>query len=484
MDQIVTRSRTDGVVPEMGQASLLLLLAASVGCAMSLVDTNIVAMAVPEIARSLNAGPADAQWVVSAFFLTFAASLLPAGVIADRLGRRRVFLLGVTGLGLTSLVCGLAPGMVWLQLGRFMQGVAMAFVLSPALALIGHRFRGAAERNHAWAIWGGVMGVTMVVAPIGGGLLVQSFGWRWAFFLNIPICVALAGAIKVYAEESRDPTRGGLDPLGILLFAASMFGLVWGLINAQAHGWDSAATLAGFALGIGALAGFIVAERVQRHAMLNLRLFRNPRFVGAVWAMFAYAATAQVLASLLPVFLQDGAGFSIATAGFAMLPFALAMLVFPYAGARLGRRYSSAAILALGLATVAAGHVLAGWGACSHRWPLFFLGTFVTGGGAGLLNGETQKAIMMTIPADEAGAASGVGATARFSGILIGFTGLNTVLAFSAGAIRRSGSDPFTTEPAATAFSMALFVAAALAVLSAFVVWRLLRKPSPHGHAT
>lgn len=477
MDQLVTRSQTDGVVPETGQSSLFLLLAASVGCAMTLVDTNVVAIAVPEIARSLNAGAAEAQWIISAFFLTFAASLLPAGVVADRLGRRRVFLLGLTGLGLTSLVCGLAPGMVWLQLGRGMQGIAMAFVLSPALALIGHRFRGAAERNHAWAIWGGVMGITMVVAPIGGGLVVQTLGWRWAFFLNIPICAVLAGTIKVYAEESRDPTRGGLDPLGILLFAASMFGLVWGLINAQAQGWDSAATLAGFALGIGAFVGFIVAERVQRHAMLNLGLFRDPKFIGAVWAMFAYAATAQVMASLLPVFLQNGAGFSVATAGFAMLPFALAMLVFPYVGARLGRRRSSAAILALGLATVAVGNMVAGWGAYSQLWPLFLFGIFVTGSGAGLLNGETQKAIMMAIPPDEAGVASGIGTTARFSGILIGFTALNTVLAFA--AIRRLGFDP-----AATAFSMALFAAATIAALSALVVWRLLRKAAPRGRAS
>jgi len=483
LDQIVIRSKTDRVASETNRSSLFLLLPASVGCAMTLLDTNVVAMAVPEIARNLNASPAGAQWIISAFFLTFASSLLPAGVVADRLGRRFVLLLGLTGLSATSLICGLAPGMIWLQLGRGMQGVAMAFVLSPALALIGHRFRGAAERNFAWAIWGGVMGVTMVVAPIGGGLIVQSFGWRWAFFLNIPICVVLAAAILAYAQESRDITRGGLDPLGILLFAASMFGLIWGLINAQAQGWKSAMTLAGFALGLSALIGFIVAERVQRNAMLNLGLFRDPKFVGAVWAMFAYAATAQVMASLLPVFLQNGAGLSAATAGFAMLPFALAMLVFPYFGAQLGRRYSSAAILALGLVTVAVGNMLAGWGACSHIWPLFLFGTFVIGSGAGLLNGETQKAVMMAIPPNEAGVASGISTTARFSGILIGFTALNTVLAFSTGAIRRSGSGPLAADQTAMAFSLALFTAATVAALSAFVVWRLLHKPSSCRHA-
>lgn len=206
---------------------------------MTLVDTNVVAVAVPEIATHLRASAADAQWIISAFFLSFAASLLPAGAVADRHGRRRTFLLGLLGLAAASLLCGLAPTMAWLQLGRGVMGVATAFVLSPALAIIGHRFHGEAERNRAWAIWGGVMGITMVVAPITGGLIVQSFGWRWAFFLNIPICVLLAGAITIYAEESRDTSRDRLDPLGILFFAATMFGLVWALSMFKHEAWTA-----------------------------------------------------------------------------------------------------------------------------------------------------------------------------------------------------------------------------------------------------
>lgn len=473
-------------------AGTALLLTMAAGCAMALVDTNIVAVAVPAIARQLGASAAETQWIVSAFFLSFAAMLLPAGTIADRLGRRRTFLCGLAGLAAASLSSGLAPTASWLHLGRGAQGAATAFVLAPALAIIGHRFQGEAERNRAWAFWGGVMGATMVVAPIAGGLIVQSLGWRWAFFINVPICAVLAAATTAYAEESRDPSRGRLDPLGIILFAGAMLGLTWGLIDGQARGWGSTTALTGFALGAAALISFVGAECVQTNAMLDLGLFRNRHFIGAVWAMFAYAAAAQVMASLFPIFLQNGAGLSATASGFAMLPFALAMLIFPYLGRPLGRRLRSPTILALGLMVVAAGNALAGWGALSGDWLILLPGMFVIGSGAGLLNGETQKAIMIAVPRERTGVASGISTTARFSGILIGFAGLNAVLASQMrGPISKAPCNPaascdlapFALTQAqqlyASAFAASLFAAALVATLSAGLVWRLMRAGRP-----
>lgn len=205
--------------------SLPMLLVTSIGCALSLVDTNIIAIAVPAITQHFGADAVTSQWIIGAFFLAFAAALLPAGALADRLGRRRIFVFGLGGLAIGALLCGLAPTIIWLCLFRAAQGIMTALVLAPALAIIGHRFHAPEERNRAWAIWGGIMGITMVVAPVAGGLIVQAFGWQWAFFINIPICAALAGATAIYVKESRDITRGRLDPAGIILFAASMFGL-------------------------------------------------------------------------------------------------------------------------------------------------------------------------------------------------------------------------------------------------------------------
>lgn len=411
------------------QRSTLVLLTASAGCAMTVLDTNIVAIILPTIARDFGARFAEVEWVVSTYVLCFAALLLPAGAIADRYGRKRVFLCGIAAFAVASLACGVASSAVMLYLTRAFQGAGAAFLLAPALAVIGHAFHEEAARNRAWAVWGVVMGLTMVLAPVIGGLIAHVLGWRWAFHVNLPLCLALAGAAWLVVKESRDEDARRLDPAGILLFAATMLGCTWGLINGQAQGWTSAAALAGFAGGALALAGFILVERAQSRPMLDLGLFRNPRLVGAVWAMFAYAACAQVMASLLPMLIQNGFGRSALQAGFAMAPFALAMLVFPQVGRRLGRSLSSRSILALGLAVVGAGNALTAVGARLGDWPAVMIGMLVLGSGGGLLNGETQKAIMSIVPPGRAGMASGVSTTARFTGILLGFAALSGVLA-------------------------------------------------------
>ncbi len=427
------------------QNPLFVLLTGSCGCAMTVLDTNIVAIVLPSIARSLHAGFADIQWVVSIYVLCFAALLLPAGAIADRYGRRRVFLGGIAGFALASLLCGLAPSAPALYLARAAQGVGAAFLLAPALAIIGHAFHDEGARARAWAIWGGMMGLTMVLAPILGGLVTFALGWRWAFFINLPICAALAMAVLRLVPESRDAAARRLDPAGILSFAAAMFGLIWGIIQSQAQGLFSAPSLAGFAGGICAFAVFLMVETRQAQPMLDLKLFQARRFVGAVLAMFAYAATAQVMATLLPLYLQNGLGRAPLTAGLSMLPFALAMLILPQIGRRLGRYLSSARILSLGLAITGFGNLLLAFVAAGNHWPLVALAMAVLGSGGGLLNGETQKAIMGAVPRERAGMASGISTTSRFSGILLGFAVLSATL----GSIGRAALPPLAPHFAA-----------------------------------
>jgi EmrB/QacA subfamily drug resistance transporter len=492
---------------------LLMLLTASIGCAMTVLDTNIVAIVLPTIARDLGASFADIEWVISSYVLCFASLLLPAGAIADRFGRRKVFLIGIVIFALASLICGLAWSTAALYVARAAQGVGAAFLLAPALAIIGHGFHEESERNRAWAIWGGMMGLTMVLAPIIGGVIVFALGWRWAFNINVPICALLAGAVLLFVDESKDKDARRLDPAGIALFSVSMFGLTAGLINGQAHGWGSTNALASFGVGLLGLIAFVIVESLQQRPMLDLKLFRIPRFIGAVLAMFAYASCAQVMASLLPLFLQNGLGRTPLQAGFAMLPFALAMLAFPYVGRWFEHHLRSSQILVLGLAVVGVGDALTGWGAHLGAWPIVMIGMVVIGSGGGLLNGETQKAIMGTLPPDRAGMASGISTTSRFSGILLGFAVLSGVLAtvtrnwLTAASCARGmtcdqvqrfadavvagdlpqamtgltgASHALALEHARLAYSggfaAALFVAAAVAGLSAVLVGTLMRK--------
>lgn len=424
----------DGQTRIVGKPTLV-LLAASTGCAMTVLDTNVVAVVLPTIARDFGATFAEVEWVISTYVLCFASLLLPAGSIADRYGRRKVLLVGITAFAVSSWLCGAASTAMYLYLARALQGVSAAFMLAPALAIIGHTFHSDSERNRAWSIWGGIMGLTMVLSPIIGGLIAHTLGWRWAFYINVPICLALGLAVLGLIDESRDDNARRMDPVGIVSFTAAMFGVTWGLINGQAHGWTSSVAVIGFVGGVVALAGFLVAERAQHRPMLDLRLFRNPRFVGGVWAMFAYAACAQVMASMLPLYLQNGLGRTALEAGFSMLPFAVAMLIFPNVGRLLSRRFSSREILATGLLVVGVGSFVTAWGATSGDWTVVMLGMLVLGSGGGLLNGETQKAIMSVVPRERAGMASGISTTSRFSGILLGFAVLSGILAT---AVRRN----------------------------------------------
>jgi EmrB/QacA subfamily drug resistance transporter len=492
---------------------LFVLLTASTGCAMTVLDTNVVAIVLPTVARDFGASFADIEWVISTYVSCFASLLLPAGAIADRFGRRRVFLIGIGAFAVASLLCGLAPSAISLYLARALQGAGAAFLLAPALAIIGHSFHSNDDRNRAWAIWGGMMGLTMLLAPIIGGLIAYALGWRWAFHINVPICAALMIAAILFVTESSDAAARRLDPTGIVFFTASMFGLTWALINGQEHGWTSPIAVAGFVGGAGALIVFVIAERAQERPMLDLGLFRSLRFIGAVWAMFAYAACAQVMASMLPLFLQNGLGRTPLEAGFAMLPFATTMLVFPKIGRLLGRRLTSRGILTLGLASVGLGSGLTAWGARFGAWPIVMCGMLVLGSGGGLLNGETQKAIMSEVPRERAGMASGISTTSRFSGILLGFAMLSGVLAtvvrgtltapgcVDLQACRPSFADAVVagdlphavaglTGPArdiaieharnaySIGFSAALMTAAILAVISSLVLFRLMR-PQP-----
>jgi EmrB/QacA subfamily drug resistance transporter len=423
------------------------LLIASLGCAMTVLDTNVVGIVLPTIARDLRASFAEVEWVISAYVLCFASLLLPAGSVADRYGRKRVFLCGITLFALASLACGLAPSARTLYAARAAQGAGAAFLLAPALAIVGHAFHDEAARARAWAVWGGIMGLTMVLSPLLGGVINSVLGWRWAFHVNVPICMALGAAVLCRVEESRDPTPRSLDFPGIALFAGAMFAMTWALILGPGHGWTSSAVLARAAAGVLLFAAFCLAERLRPHPMLDLTLFRSWPFVGAVVAMFAYASSAQVMAAVLPLFLQNARGDTALAAGIGMLPFALAMLVFPQIGRRLSPWLDGPGILTLGLAVVALGNVVMAYAARQPGPAMVIAGMALLGAGGGLLNGETQKAIMGTVAPHRAGMASGISTTARFSGILLGFAGLGAVLASNAGAALRAATEASRIQP-------------------------------------
>jgi EmrB/QacA subfamily drug resistance transporter len=405
------------------------LAIASATCALIVLDTNVVAVSLPSIARSFHASFADVEWVVSAYMVAFASCLLPAGALADRVGRKRMLLAGLALFFIASLGCGVAPSALALNVARAIKGVGAAMLLTAALAVIANTFHDGPARLRAWAVWGTCMGVATTVAPLVGGVITQWLGWRWIFLLNLPVCAVLGWCASRELVESRNPAPGPLDAAGSLLFGLALASGIWALIEVPSHGlasWATGARLAACVLLSGA---FIQLQRRRAHAMVDLALFRQPRFVAAVLAMFGYAACAQVMMTFLPLYLQNAFGLPAVAAGVGMLPFALAMVVGPYVGAALGRRIPPMILLSVGLLLIALGNLLTALAANGERYAWVACGMIVTGLGAGVLNGDTQKAIMACVPPERTGMASGISATTRFTAIVTSVGVLGAVLA-------------------------------------------------------
>ena len=478
-----------------------------------MLDTNIVAVSLPSIARDLQGGFADVEWVVSAYILPFAALLMPAGALADRLGRRRMLILGLSIFTFASFLCGAAPNLLTLNGARALQAVGAALQLTSSLAVVAQGFE-ANERARVYAIWGTVMGMAPPLGPILGGLVTSYLGWRWAFYINLPLGAGLIALAVTSVGESRDPKAGGLDYPGIVLFGGGLFSVVWALIDANRVGWESAPTIIRLVIGAVLLVGFVFAERKHRRPMIDLAIFRDPTVVGAAVAMLGYAASAQVMMTILPLYLQDAFVLSPAIAGLAMIPFALPLLIGPSVGGKLAATMSSRAILSLGLGLVAIGNAVAATAVLADLayWTAA-IGMFITGSGAGLLNSETAKAQVSSVPPERAGMASGLASTTRFIGIIAGVAVLGAVLAAVAEArLRKLGttlapdqgidwhelsqrivggdaqgalaalSDPIQKAlggavhaSVAAGFGAALFVAAVVAVVSSLASWRLIR---------
>src|ERR1700744_1869558 len=237
--QLAEATPPNSTIPLSGRKLRMLLCCAGAPFLIML-DTNIVAVSLPSIARDLHGGFTDVEWVVSAYILPFAALLMPAGDLADRLGRRRMLILGLSIFTLASFFCGVTPNLAVLNGARALQAVGAALQLTASLAAISHGFE-AHERARVFAIWGTVMGMAPPLGPIVGGLVTSYLGWRWAFYINLPLGAGLIALAVSSVTESRDPKAARLDFPGIILFGCGLFSIVWALIDANNVGWSSSA---------------------------------------------------------------------------------------------------------------------------------------------------------------------------------------------------------------------------------------------------
>ena len=402
------------------------LIAVCVATFMLLLDITVVNTALPSIRRDLNASFTDLQWVVDAYALTLAAFVLTAGSLADRLGRRRVFIVGLVIFTLASLFCGLAESATVLNVSRALQGVGGAVMFAVSLALLAQEWRGA-ERATATAIYGGTIGVAGAIGPLVGGALTTAIGWQSIFFLNVPIGVGAIVVTLLRVAESRDPTARGIDWAGTVTFCAANALLVLGLLRGNADGWGSTKILALLISAVVLFVAFVAIELRVAQPMLPLHLFRSPAFTGAQITAFALSGSMFALFLYITLYMQEIEHLSPLGAGLRYLPFTVGAFIVSGATASLEGRIPPRVMLAAGLGVTALALVLISRAQANDQWTVLLPGFILGGFGVGLVNPVLANVALSTVPERMSGVASGINDTFRQVAIASGTAGLGAL---------------------------------------------------------
>jgi EmrB/QacA subfamily drug resistance transporter len=415
----------------MQRNSILTLAIVSVALFMVTLDNLVVTNALVSIREDLGASLEQLEWTVNAYTLSYAVFLLTAAALGDRLGRRRVFAVGVGIFTVASAAAALAPSTEALIVARALQGLGGAVITPLSLTILSDAF--AEKRGLALGIWSGVSGLGVALGPVVGGAVVDGFSWHWIFWLNVPIGIALVPVALALLTETRGPNRT-LDLPGVALASSGLLGVVFGIVRAQALGWTSTTVLASIGAGVVLLAGFVAWELRTPAPMLPMRFFRNRGFAatnGVSLAMF-FGTFGSIF--LLAQFFQVAQGYSPLEAGLRTLPWtAMPIFVAPVAGV-LSDRIGSRPLMATGLSlqSLALGY-LALVTAPDVAYGVLVPGFVMAGTGMALVFAPSANALLSSVRPSEAGQASGANNTIREVGGVLGVAVLASVFTDAGG---------------------------------------------------
>jgi EmrB/QacA subfamily drug resistance transporter len=402
----------------MSREERLVLVAAILGSFVAFLDMSVVNVALPAIRASLGGGIAAQQWIVDAYLLTLSALILIAGSVSDLFGRKRVFVGGLLGFGLTSLLCALAPRATFLIAARGLQGMAGALLVPSSLALILSAFSGDAQ-GRAIGIWTAWTGISFLIGPLLGGLLV-AISWRWVFAINV---APIAATLLVIARLPREPAPGSnrhVDFRGAALCAVGLGGLTFGLIEQPRAGWGAPGVWIPFAAGVALLAAFLLWERAAPQPMLDFRLFRNRNFAVGNVATVAIYAGLSAATFMLTIFLQQVAGYAPIAAGLALLPVTVITFLLSPRFAHLAGRRGPRLFMTVGPIAGGVGLWLLGrMGPHPDYLTDIFPGVLVFGLGLSATVAPLTAAVLGGVDQAHAGVGSAVNnAVARVAGLL------------------------------------------------------------------
>ncbi|WP_149260917.1 DHA2 family efflux MFS transporter permease subunit [Actinomadura sp. K4S16] len=390
-------------------------------------DMTILNVALTTLSERLHASTSALQWIVDSYLLVFGALLLPAGLLGDRFGRKRLLLAGLAVFGTASLAGAFADGSGGVIAARAFMGLGAAIVTPLSMSMLPAIFP-PHERTRAVAVWSSAMALGLPLGPLLGGWLLENFRWGSIFLVNVPVVLVGGIAVALLLPETRDPAAPRVDGIGALLSMAGVVALVYGVIEAPVRGWSDAVVLLSFALAAVLLAGFVLWERRAAEPLLDVALFRNPAFT---WAMVAAVAANLMMGGalfVLPQYLEAVQGNDVLATGVRLMPMLLGLLAGGVVTDRVAHRAGHKPILVTGLLVLAAGF---GWGALTGAgdgYPATVPWLLVVGLGCGLTIVPAMDAVLAALPPAQAGRGSGLVQTLRQTGGTLGVAGLGSLL--------------------------------------------------------
>ena len=444
------------------------LAGACAGLFILMLDSTVVALALPSIHHDLGASAESLQWVMNSYLLTIAVLVVTAGRLGDMFGRKRAFLIGIVVFGAGSVLAGAAQSPAMLIGGRVLQGVGAAPTLTLSLAIVVNAFS-AGEQPRALGIWAAISAIALAVGPLAGGALIE-IDWRAIFWINLPIIVAGFAIMVVAAPESTDPSAGRrIDLPGLVALTVGLTAVVLALIQSRA--WGPATVVALAAVGVLALIAFWWIERRASDPIVEFELFRNGPYLGASAAAFAIVGSYWAVMFFQPQYLQDVRGHSAIESGFLILPITVPMIaISPFSGRLIGR-FGARRLMTVGMMFGTAGLVLLTQIGTDSSYALVVAGYLLFGIALGLVYAPMSTAAMAAMPGEKVGIASGVLAMDR---IVAGSLALAaTSAAFHA---LQAGGDGFVASIAGSTW-----VSAALCALGTVLTWAFVRDVHPPG---
>jgi EmrB/QacA subfamily drug resistance transporter len=393
-------------------------------------DTTIVNVALPSISGELDAGTRQLQWVVDGYNLAFAALVLAAGGLSDRYGRRPALIVGLLGFATASAAGAVATSAGTLVVARVSMGACAALIFPTTLSIISNTFRDRRERAAALGVWGAVVGIGVAAGPVTGGLLLQHFYWGSVFWALVPLALLAAVAAYLVVPESRDPQVARLDRTGLMLSVAMLSCLTWTIIEAPGRGWRSPETVGGFAVSVALLAVFVTVERRVAFPMLDVSLFRDPRFSAASGAVTVTFFALFGFIFLITQYFQFIRGYGPLSTGARILPVALSIAVASVLGARFAPRIGTKAVVSTGLVAFGSAFLWISTVSVDSPYATVIVPQMILMGlGMGLISTPATESILLVLPPARAGVGSAVNDATRELGGTLGVAVVGSVFA-------------------------------------------------------